>query len=158
MANFRDAENRVWQVTVTVATLRRVRELASVDLAGLLDGELLDRLSSDPVLLADVLYAVCKPEADSRSVTAESFGEALAGDALDDATQALLEGLAGFFPKKRRAAAEKLIGAFRRVETKLLDAAMAKLDDPEIDARIERMISGASSTSSPDSSGSTPAP
>ena len=47
--------------------------LAGLDLLQVLDGSLIDKLIRDPVLLCDVVYAVCKPEADTQ-VTDEQFG------------------------------------------------------------------------------------
>ena len=69
MKTFTDNTGRTWTLSVTVGTIKRVRALCSVDLANIITIEagkapnvgLLDRLASDPVLLVDVLYAVCKP-------------------------------------------------------------------------------------------------
>ena len=73
MKSFTDNTGRTWTLSVTVGTIKRVRALCNVDLAGVISIEsgaqpkvdLLERLGSDPVLLVDVLYAVCKPEADA---------------------------------------------------------------------------------------------
>jgi hypothetical protein len=54
---------------------------------------LITRLSTDPLLLGDVLFAICKPQADQQQITDEAFGEGLAGNSIDDATGALLEAL-----------------------------------------------------------------
>ena len=58
MPSFTDTEGRTWTVRVTANTLKRVRDLAGVDLGKPFDDELIDRIALDPVLLADVLYAV----------------------------------------------------------------------------------------------------
>ncbi len=114
MHTFTDTQGRAWSVAITVDTIRRVRALTGTDLMGVLGGDLIERLSGDPVLLADVLYAVVKPEAEARGVDDADFGRALAGDAVAAATTALLEGLVGFFPSPR---------------ARLLRQALAKLDD-----------------------------
>ena len=62
------------------------------------DGTLLEKLINDPILLCDVIYCVCMEEADSRGVSDEDFGRAMAGDAIELATTALLEELVDFFP------------------------------------------------------------
>ena len=85
MKSFTDNTGRTWTLSVTVGTIKRVRALCNVDLAGVISIEsgaqpkvdLLERLGSDPVLLVDVLYAVCKPEADAKGVTDEEFGQAM---------------------------------------------------------------------------------
>ena len=87
MKTFTDNTGRTWTLSVTVGTIKRVRALCGVDLANIISIEagkapnvgLLDRLASDPVLLVDVLYAVCKPEADAQNVSDEDFGRAMAG-------------------------------------------------------------------------------
>jgi hypothetical protein len=76
---------------------------------GLLDVNLLEsrRRHADravdprPVLLCDVIYVVCKPQADEQNVSDEDFGRAMAGDAIEHATRALLEELVGFSPSPR---------------------------------------------------------
>jgi hypothetical protein len=99
MKTFRDNKRRVWTLEVNVAAIKRVRGLCKVDLNSIVEvdsenrptARLLEQLSSDPVLLVDVLYAICKPEADKQGVTDEEFGEAMAGDAIEQATEALLD-------------------------------------------------------------------
>ena len=68
MHTFTDNAGRVWTANLNVATLKRVRALAGVDLAsailverdGKVEASLLERLASDPALLVDALYALCK--------------------------------------------------------------------------------------------------
>ena len=76
MKSFTDNMGRAWTLVVNVAPVKRVRALCGVDLNSVIEVEdgkpsakLLERLSSDPVLLVDVLYAVCKPECDRLGVT-----------------------------------------------------------------------------------------
>ena len=71
------------------------------------EGDLLEQLSTDPILLCDVVYVLCKPEADQQNVTDEQFGQAMAGDAIEHATTALLEELVDFFPLARRRVLQK---------------------------------------------------
>ena len=67
MKSFTDNLGRAWTLVVNVATIKRVRALCNVDLNSIIEVEedgkpsakLLEHLSSDPVLLVDVLYAVC---------------------------------------------------------------------------------------------------
>lgn len=124
MKSFTDNAGRTWMLSVNVAAIKRVRALCGVDLNSIVEmdvnGEpntkLLERLSSDPVLLVDVLYAVCKPEADSKGVSDIAFGEAMAGDAIEAATNALLDEVIDFFPEAKRKAFQKILSATRRFE------------------------------------------
>jgi len=91
MKTFTDNAGRTWTVAINVDAIKRVRDLLEVDLLEVLDGKLIEKLYRDPVLLCDVVYTACKPEADARSVTDEDFGRAMAGDAIEHAAKALLE-------------------------------------------------------------------
>ena len=158
MKTFKDNAGRTWTVGVDVAAIKRVRSLLDVDLMGAVEGKLLERLVSDPVLLCDVIYCVCKPEADSRGVSDEDFGRAMAGDAIEHATTALLEELVDFFPQARRRLLRKALAKLKTLEARVLEVAEMKLDGPELEAEMEAALRelGGSSGSSPGSSGSTP--
>ena len=107
MKTFTDNTGRTWTLSVTVGTIKRVRALCGVDLANIITMEsgktpnvgLLERLAADPVLLVDVLFAVCKPEADTKGITDEEFGRAMAGDVIELAATALLDEIIDFFPE-----------------------------------------------------------
>jgi hypothetical protein len=166
MRTFADNAGRTWTVTINVDAIKRVRDLAKVNLLEVAEGALLDKLVFDPVLLCDVIYAACKDQADAQKVSDGDFGRSMAGDAIDLATTALLEELVDFFPKARRGLLRKVLAKVRQVEAKVTAAAEAKIEDPELDARIERALreandgptSGGSSGSLPASSASIPAP
>ena len=163
MKVFKDTAGREWTVEVNVAALKRVKSLVGVDLLGVLDGTLIERLVRDPVLLCDVVYAACKPQADQRSVSDEDFGRAMAGDAIEHATEALLEELVGFCPSPRdRANLGRVLKATREVMDKARDIVEARLESGELEKAAERALAqlqtvpGTSSGSAPASSGSTP--
>ena len=106
MKTFTDNKGRDWQLTVDVNAVRRVRAEADVNLLDLAAHEcaLLTRLTTDLVLLVDVVYLVCRPQAQARNVTDEDFGCALSGDVLQTAADALVREIVGFFPDARRRA------------------------------------------------------
>ena len=176
MKLFKDNEGREWQVAVNVATVKRVRDLTGTDLLTALDGKLFEQLVSDPVLLCDVVYALCKPQADKAGVTDEEFGRGMGGDAIDNAVSALLPELVDFFPSPRRAILKKALEKLRKLEAMTLDAASKALDSDaleklmkqELDATsIEEFVrrelkkqksAGGTSTASPGQSESTPVP
>ena len=149
MKNFHDNAGRNWTVTLNVATLKRIRALTEIDLINIIsldehrkpNVELLERLSEDPILLVDVLYAACKPEADSQNVTDEQFGAAMAGDAIEHATNALLEELVSFFPDPKRKVLQKILDANRRFGETLKRKVEAELNtlDAKIDQEVARM-------------------
>ena len=137
MKVFKDAVGREWTVEVNVQSIKRVRGLLDVDLMDAVGGDLIERLLGDPVLLCDVVYCLCKPEADERGISDEEFGRAMAGDAIESATGALLEELVDFFPPKKRALLRKAMDKLERFQDAAIELAHKKLDDPELEARLE---------------------
>lgn len=172
MKTFRDNAGRTWTVSINVDAIRRVRNLLEVDLLEAAEGKLLERLMGDPVMLCDVIYCICKPEADAQDVTDEEFGRAMAGDAIDAATTALLEDLVDFFPGPKRLLLSKALQKLRKLEEMTLEAARVRLDSPILEERMRRALAelddldeldeaepmnvGASSGNSPASSESIP--
>jgi len=159
MHSFPDNAGRTWTVAINVAAVKRVCGMVNIDLYKLVDDGFcpLGELVADPVRLADVLYCLCKDEADARNVSDEDFGRALYGDAITLAAEAFVEELFDFFPDARaRAGMRKLSAAGKKVKARLLDHAETVLDQLDPEAEAQKLI--ASFGSSPGSSGSTPAP
>lgn len=119
---FTDASGRHWVLDVTVATVRRVKRLLDVQLLDAVDpeAELCSRLGVDACLLADVLYVVCLPQADERGVSDEEFGRALAGDAIEEASEGLLRAVCDFFPNRvQRAVRHRMLDRAKSLQTHL---------------------------------------
>ena len=136
MKKFIDAKGRPWVVEVHVATIKRVKTLAGINLLEVVEGELVERLSSDPILLCDVLYSVCKPQADREGVSDEDFGTGLAGEAISEAAKALIEALVDFFPEPRRRLLQKAAAKFHQVQTKAFQMIEMKLESSNIESQI----------------------
>jgi hypothetical protein len=160
MHRFTDNEGRTWVINVTVDAIKRVRTLCNLDLLEAIDGKLIERLVTDPITLCDCLYALCKPQADEQKITDEAFGRAMAGDCLEQATEALLEDLVDFFPKRRREILRSALGKLKQVEAKAMDLAEARLMGPELDREIADLLDrlGNSSGTALASSVATPVP
>ncbi|MCP4248087.1 MAG: hypothetical protein GY778_13655 [bacterium] len=161
MKSFKDNRDREWKIAVTVDALKRVRDLLDVDLLDLVEGKLIERLIGDPVLLCDVIYAVCKPAADEQSITDQDFGAAMAGDSIDRATKALLEELVNFSPSpKDRKNLSKVLEATWAAMDQAREVIGQRLASGVIQKEVDRALAefGGLSTNSPESSASTPAP
>ena len=133
MKTFKDATGREWQVTLNTNAIKRARDTAGVNLVEIVDGELYGRMLLDPVLVVDIAYGVCKPEADTRKFSREDFNAVMVGDAIAEAHQAVLQDLVDFFPNPVR----------DRLKRGLARAGKSPPSDP-----------GDSSGTSPESSGS----
>ena len=153
MQTFRDNAGRTWTVSVDVAAIKRVRALAGFDLLSVIDGKGIDRLVLDPVLLCDVLCAACRPEAERLGVSDEDFGRAMAGDAIEHATRALMEELVSFCPNPRdRKRLQKLVTTLWTTMEKARDVVERKLDEQLLAlAGPDHSVPGGSSGSSPGS-------
>lgn len=150
--NFSDHSGRRWTVDVTVAAIKRVRGATTLDLLDLAGGKVLERLWSDPVLLGDVLYAVCQQQAREHGVDEASFGELLAGDTIARATDALIDSLVSFTPDPRERAALARVVAQVRTQ---LEQARSRMER-ELPSRLEpaalpAAMAGTSSGAAPES-------
>ena len=102
MKIWHDTTGRSWTTNISVGTIKRVKEITGRNLMDLAGGELAAEVMGDPCLLCDILYAIHKPEAARLGVTDAQFGEALAGDSIEEATDALMAELIDFFPNRQR--------------------------------------------------------
>ena len=162
MKCFKDNQNRNWTIVVNVAAVKRVRSLLDINLLDVVkldeknrpNVDLLEQLASDPVLLCDVIYCICKPEADAQKISDEDFGNAMGGDAIEHATTALLEELVDFFPEAKRLVLRKLMNAGEKVKLQMEKALKLELENPQLEKELEKQVTQyiTSSTSSPVSS------
>lgn len=106
---FRDATGQLWVVRVTVAGLKRVRDMTGVDVSRMTPVELSEHIGSG-VNVADVAYALCKPDAERLGLSDEQFGEQLAGEHILDAQKALWRSWADFSPPHTRRLMLRLSG------------------------------------------------
>lgn len=102
MSKFTDAEGRDWSLCLSIADVKRVRTELEIDLLDVAGGRLYAQLLEDPVLIVDVLHVLLSEQCEKEGVDAVGFARGLRGDVLDQATQALMEGLIDFFPRRRR--------------------------------------------------------
>lgn len=161
MHTFTDKAGRRWEIAIHTPAIKRVRALLDVDLMDAIGGGLLARMGTDPVLLIDVLYALCEPQARAGGVSDVEFGEAFDGDVVEAAVGAFLDELLGFFrPAPRRLMkralerGQALMDLGMRQATTALEA--GQLDGPLRVAGSPAPTPGDSSTNAPASVGSTP--
>jgi len=137
MQSFKDTKDRPWEITINVSAIKRVRDVLHVDLLQVLDGGLVEKLSTDPVLLCDVIFVLIKPQADAKNVSDEEFGAALGGDAIDEATTALLEELVNFSRRSKREALRRLLQKINQLDEKASERVIAEIDSGRLDRMLE---------------------
>jgi len=141
---FKDNAGREWTVAITVGSIMRVRETIDVDLLDLVDGKLIEKLLSDPILLCKIIYVVCQPDAEKRGVSGQQFFDAMSGDDIDQATKILIDELVSFSPSPKdranlRAIADKTNEAMDRGR----DLVKARVQSGILDKIIKNELSKA---------------
>lgn len=148
MKTFTDNADRVWTVSITVDAIRRVRATLDINLLEFIEGNLIQRFIRDPVLLCDVIYVICRPQADELNITDEDFGRAMAGDAIEYATTALLEDLVDFSPSPRdRANLQKVLTKTFDAMEKTRDAIGEKIEALDVNEIVNQSLKNASDLS-----------
>ena len=164
MKAFEDNKGRTWPIVVDVNAIKRVRNLLGHDLMEIAGGDMLERLAGDPVLLCDVIYCICKPQADAEKISDEDFGHAMGGDAIDAATSAMLEALVDFFPSRKRLLLNQALDKLKKLEGMAMNAIETQLASTQMEDAMEKKLQeivesagGNTSTSSQAPSESIPA-
>jgi len=140
LKSFADNAGRTWALQVNVDTIKRVQGLLGVNLLDVVDGDLIERLVADPVLVCDVVYVVCKPEADKQGVSDEEFGRAMAGDAIHNAADALLAEIVDFFPPAKRTILAAALEKMRNLETVAMGAALERINDTDFETKLREQL------------------
>ncbi|MEP0846068.1 MAG: hypothetical protein HRF50_04505 [Phycisphaerae bacterium] len=140
MRTFSDMVGDRWTLALTLPAIRRIKAALDVDLLEVIEGKHLDRLTRDIGFLCDVIYLLCKPEADARNLSAEQFGERIAGDVIDAAAAALAGAITDFFPKAQRPVVERLSAIANQAMERAADAALERLDPERVETAMRQAI------------------
>lgn len=98
MRNFEDERSDTWPLNVNAAAMKRIRDQAGIDFVNVREsGNLWDKVIGDPIVLADVLAAVCEPEIIRRGITRDEFLDRLTGRVCHEAAQQLAQEIVDFF-------------------------------------------------------------
>lgn len=100
MPVFQDANNREWSIRFDGLTLSRMRDDLKINLADV-SGNDYSRIEGDEGELVRVLAYLCQKQIESQKITKEQFSEAMCGEALENAMQAIWGAAKLFFPPKR---------------------------------------------------------
>jgi hypothetical protein len=106
---FKDAENREWTLRITKGRSRAILETCGIDFGQIHDGQVFVELTTSDENLAQVLWILCEKQAEAKGITPEDFAEALDGDALDTAMEAMVDATILFTRRPIRGAVERVI-------------------------------------------------
>jgi hypothetical protein len=177
MKEFRDDQGRPWMVAITVAAAERVRGLVTVDVTEDVeqsDGSVSRQTRKAPLDIIDtssiantlqilrsqygtvgeVLYAICRKQADEKKISREDFLDGLRGDAIEAGVKAIEEELVDFFPPRLRKMVGLLATKMDEVAAEMLGQAEARMQAATASSLLEQ--SGTPSTKPQASSASTP--
>ena len=162
MKQFTDNKERSWTLSLNIATAKKVKDAVSFDLLSEDVGEMVGRLAVDPVLLCDVIFILVSDQAARNNITAEDFGESMAGEAIGKATEALLDEIVDFFPPRKRKVLRMALDKMEEAEDLLMTRAEDLISSKTAEEIVEEVINaaedGSSSGRSPDLSESIPSP
>jgi hypothetical protein len=155
MKTFNDAAGRTWVIALNLGTALHVKSKLGIDLLRPEDGDppLLTQLSTDEMLLGEVLCALLEPQFEKHRVTDVDVRMAFDGTTLLAAQKAFYEELVDFFRSRGRTDRAQAVAAQSRLIDKATVAIEAKITEMDMD----RLIDGALSGTLPEPSGSTPA-
>lgn len=170
MRQFKDSEGVLWNVSINVGTIRRVRDVLSLDLADPTavdpngpthEGKpiaLVARLDTDLYLLPDVLFVLCNRQADELKVSDVEFGIRLGGEAMRAAHDAFFEEWQGFFRSLGREDLATVIAKEMRFVKAALAKTAALMASPAVDKHLDDAVErlGTRFTNALESLGSTP--
>ena len=153
MQTFKDAKGRTWDVSLSVAAVKRIKALTGCDLLDLLSGgqaaESVKRVILSPIAACDVLYAAVRPQTEAAGVTDEEFGECLAGESLAAGINALLDEVEFFFGVTQGPAAARTIAAMRAKKAEATAKIFEKASQRTLAIDAQRIVDEAMGSDSP---------
>ena len=148
--SFRDKAGAEWVIELTIGTVERIRKAGRFNLyepaEPMEPGQkpsLSDVIFSDYATFWELLWAIVEPQAATKAVTAEQFGEMMAAKCLVDAQSAFLREWQDFFHQLRRSENCAVLQKLEKYKAAAATAMEAKLVDPRIaamDAEVEKTI------------------
>ncbi len=109
MTTFTDNLDRPWPVRIDYLAAQRVRHATHTNILDFKTiAEVMESLKFDGLFVAQVAHAICEPTIRERKLTEASFADGLQGDAIERASEAILEALLNFFPKGQQSLLAKM--------------------------------------------------
>ena len=134
MASYTDANQISWRVEIDGFIMRRIKQEVGFDICDLVGKEAsLSTLLMDVSKTIDVLWICCEEQAVTLKIDEIGFAKGLRGDALGNATDALLDAVVDFFPTmEQRTAAKTVLQTARKAGQNLLQQATKVLQNLDL--------------------------
>jgi hypothetical protein len=137
---FTDAKGRAWQLELNYGLARRIKKDLGVDFANAHNGEALKKLGTDDELLVSTLYALIEEQAKTAEISPDQFVEALNGEVLEAAANAIGAMIVLFTRPAIRPVIQSLLDKAQQGRAKLTQMALGKMQGPEVTAAIDREV------------------
>jgi hypothetical protein len=124
---FKNADDVSFNVQITIKTIKDLRSVLNIDLLEG-SGQVISTLADDPVLLADVLYIICKDQAEKKNISDENFGIGLRGQAIEDAVNAFIDSFINFSPPQKAALLTRAMKKTAELKTEAMKDLVKKID------------------------------
>lgn len=124
MGIFVDSKKREWELEVTIGGINRVKSRCKLELLDFGKDGFLKTLIDDPLMQAEMFWALLEPQAKEQSITKDDFADSLTGEIIDDMTKVFLEEITDFFRGSKKTAAKTVLAKTNLlVETAYADVA-----------------------------------
>lgn len=97
MKVFKDGSGIEWKLSMTCGSMKRVRDIAGIDVADFSEPDWFQRFFTSPATVADILWGLCQKQAEGIPVTESDFRDRLDGPTYRAAHAALIPEIADFF-------------------------------------------------------------
>lgn len=146
MPKFKDSLSRDWDLQINYHTVRTVRNELKIDLLEVAERptdnqtSLLQRLASDEMLLVDVISVILTTQIKALGITVEGFAEGMLGEGLENACNALIEGIANFSRPQKGQMIRVAWSKIKSTESLVATRVTKILEDPRLEKRVNAMI------------------
>lgn len=134
MTTVKDTQGRPWQISMSAATISRIRETVTRNGKPFTIGHLetftddVITLQSDFITLARTIFAIVKPQAEVRGVDENDFLEAVHGDTFDELLKALIDETIAFLPPAVRPVAAHARQVVEEASNAAIDTAIGEIE------------------------------
>ena len=126
MASFNDRQNREWSIILDGPTVEDVEAKHGVSLANL-EKDPLQKLRSDPMKLAAVIYLLCQDQIEKLNLSPTDFGKSLPVPP-DPMLTAVEEAIVNFFPSGRASHVREVLTSYSQMGSKTDELIVAKME------------------------------
>lgn len=146
MQKFKDKKENEWILELTVGSAKRVKLDCGVDLINITDFDAADKkspleeLAENPFLMVDVLFSLCRKQAEEKGIDDIAFGGLFDFETVQDAVDALVQEIINFTPPVRRKLLQKIYDKNKQIMGETEKQADELMGSPEFDKDLETLM------------------